>query len=64
MKKIVIIPNASKNGVYDASKQVAEIVSKNSAKAYIDERYAKEYENLFYTYKDFPDDADLIINWQ
>ena len=61
MKKIVIIPNANKNGVYDASKQVAEIVSKNGAKAYIDERYAKEFENLFYTYKEFPDDADLII---
>ena len=61
MKKIIIIPNANKNGVYDASKQVAEIVSKNGAKAYIDERYAKEYENLFYTYKEFPDDADLII---
>lgn len=61
MKKIVIIPNVNKNGVYDASKQVSEIFSKNGAKAYIDERYAKEYEELFSTYKEFPSDADLII---
>lgn len=61
MKKIVIIPNANKKGVYDASKQVSEIFSKNGTKAYIDERYAKEYEELFSTYKEFPSDADLII---
>lgn len=61
MKKIVIIPNVNKDGVLSLSKQVAEIISENGAQAFTDERYGKEYENLFSTYKEFPSDAELII---
>ncbi len=61
MKKIVIIPNINKDGALNASKQVARIIFQNGAGAFVDEKYGKEYEELFSTYKEFPCDAELII---
>ena len=61
MKKIAIIPNINKNGVFSVANQVAQIICDNGAKAFIDEKYSKECGELFVTYKQFPSDCDLII---
>ena len=39
MKNIIIIPNNSKDGVFDITARVAEILNSNGAVVYIDRKY-------------------------
>ena len=61
MKKIVIIPNIIKEGVFAVAKQVAEIIYANGGEVFIDKQYGSDYECIAASYIEFPVDAELII---
>ncbi len=61
MKKIVIIPNVNKEGVLEVTAKVSELLTKNGAQVYIDEKYGRCYEKYSLSYSSFPSETELII---
>jgi len=61
MKNIAIIPNVNKEGVFEVTKRVAEIVSENGGITFIDRQYGSQYQSFSSPYSDFPAECELII---
>ena len=61
MKKIAIIPNASKDGALDVLLLVAKKIHEKGAIALVDEKYFDACKDFSTSYNEFPVDAELII---
>lgn len=61
MKKIAIIPNASKDGAVDVLLLVAKKIYENGATALVNQKYLYACKDFATPYTQFPSECDLII---